>query len=195
MQPIGEFLAGIASSRVTPAGGSGTAIVGAVGASLCEMASIHTVEKAGDESVPPELLGAGETLETQRERLLTLADADADVVDALFGSGDNQADERLVKRAIGIPLTIARACLTVIEAAEAVAETGTRTALPDAATGVMLARAALQASVFTVRTNLDAVSDQSFVERIERRTAEIERSAEEHAERALESINRRLTDA
>jgi formiminotetrahydrofolate cyclodeaminase len=194
-QPISEFLAGIASSRVTPAGGSGTAVAGAIGASLCEMCCVHTVEKAESESVPLELLEAGETLETQRERLLALADADAEVVDALFGSGDGQGDERLLKRAIGVPLTIARGCLTVVESAEVVADTGTRTALADAATGVMLARAALQASLFTARSNLDAVPDQSFVDGIERRTTGIERTAEEHAERVLQTINRRLTDA
>ncbi len=193
-QPIGEFLAGIASSRVTPAGGSGTAVAGAIGTSLCEMVCIHTVEKAGDEFVPPELVEAGETLETQRERLLTLADADADVVDALFGSGKNRGNERLVKRAIGIPLTVARACLAIVESAEIVAETGTRTVLADAATGVVLTRAALQASVFTARSNLDAVPDQSFVDGIERRTAEIERSAAETSDRALRTVDRRLAE-
>jgi formiminotetrahydrofolate cyclodeaminase len=194
-QPIDEFLSGIASRRVTPAGGSASAVSGAIGASLCEMVCLDTVEKAGDDAVPQELVEAGETLRTQRDGLLTLADADAEVVDALFGSGDGQGDERLLKRAIGVPLTIARACLTVVESAEVVADIGTKTALADAATGVMLARAALQASLFTARSNLDTVPDQSFVDGIERRTTGIERTAEEHAERVLQTINRRLADA
>lgn len=194
-QPIDEFLSGIASRRVTPAGGSASAVSGAIGASLCEMVCLHTVEKAGDDAVSEELVEAGETLRTQRDELLTLADADAAVVDGLFGANGNQRDEQQLKRAIGIPLTIARACLTVVESAEVVADTGTRTALADAATGVMLARAALQASLFTARSNLDAVPDQSFVDGIERRTTEIERTAEEHAERVLQTINRRLADA
>ena len=195
---IGEFLSGIASRRVTPAGGSASAVSGAIGASLCEMVCLHTVEKAGDDAVShqyQELVEAGETLRAQRDGLLTLADEDAAVVATLFGSNGDQLDEQLLKRAIGIPLTIARACLTVVESAEVVADTGTRTALADAATGVMLARAALQASLFTARSNLDAVPDQSFVDGIERRTTEIERTAEEHAERVLQTINRRLADA
>jgi hypothetical protein len=56
----------------------------------------------------------------------------------------------------------------------------------------MLARAALQASVSTVRNNLDAVADQSFVDGIERRAAEVERTAAETSDRVLRTINRRL---
>ena len=205
---------------------------GAIGASLCEMVCLHTVEKAGDDAVShtggcnsftyqsllssetdpfrldsqfefsrtyshqyQELVEAGETLRTQRDGLSTLADADAAVVDGLFGANGDQRDEQQLKRAIGIPLTIARACLTVVESAEVVADTGTKTALADAAIGVMLARAALQASLFTAQSNLDAVPDQSFVDGIERRTTGIERTAEEHAERVLQTINRRLADA
>ena len=78
-QPIDEFLSGIASRRVTPAGGSASAVSGAIGASLCEMVCLHTVEKAGDDAVSQELVEAGETLRTQRDGLLTLADADAAV--------------------------------------------------------------------------------------------------------------------
>ncbi|PSP60091.1 formimidoyltetrahydrofolate cyclodeaminase [Halobacteriales archaeon QH_7_66_37] len=194
-QPIEKFLSGIASRRVTPAGGSASAVSGAIGASLCEMVCLHTVEKAGDDAVSQELVEAGETLRTQRDGLLTLADADAAVVDGLFGANGDQRDEQQLKRAIGIPLTIARACLTVVESAEVVANISTRTALADAATGVMLARAALQASLFTARSNLDAVPDQSFVDGIGRRTTGIERTAEENAERVLQTINRRLADA
>jgi len=194
-QPIGEFLAGTASTHVTPAGGSATAVVGAIGASLCEMVCVHTVEKADGGAVPPAVVEAGERLETGRERLLRLADADAEVVVALFGSDGNPRNERLLKRAVGVPLTIARACLTVIETAEVVAETGTRIALPDAATGVMLARSALQASLFTVRSNLDHVPDRVFGDGIERRAAELERSTEEATDHVLRTVDRRLSDA
>lgn len=62
--PINQFLADIASKNVTPAGGSGAAVVGAVGASLCEMVCIHTIWRDEDETHP--LLTTREVLEKQK---------------------------------------------------------------------------------------------------------------------------------
>lgn len=178
---IDRFLSEIASENVAPAGGTATAVVGAIGASLCEMVCIHTVES--DEAA--EFADVREILRKQRNHLLDLAETDASVVDDLFGGADGQPDEPGLKRSIGVPLTIAESCLTVLELAVDVTATGNRTAVADAATGVVLTHASLRAALFTVRSNLGQSADPSFVAEIERRVAEIEDRADEARNRAM----------
>lgn len=170
-QSIDGFLSAVASSNVTPAGGTAAAVVGATGAALCEMVCIHTDAALND---------AGDDLRRQRRRLLTLADADADAVADLLETGS----ETETKRAVGVPLAIAEGCLVVVDHAPTVVERGNPHAVPDAVTGVYLARGALQGCLHTVRTNLTTVDDPAFVEEMTDRAAGVEASAD-HAFEAM----------
>lgn len=190
-QTLDEFLGGIASERVAPAGGTGTAVAGAIGAALCEMVCVHTVR--GDDH------GAGETdladvrddLREAREHLLELAETDGRIVDELFSQSAGAPGESELKRSIGVPLTIADACLDVLELAADVTAYGNRNAVADAGTGVILARSALRAAAFTVRRNVDQVDDSSFTDEVERDIAEIETRGDEAYERAMRNVDER----
>jgi len=190
-QSLDGFLSGVASNRVTPAGGTATAVVGALGAALCEMVCIHTVDGGASGGAATGLADVRDDLHRQRGHLLELADTDGRVVDELFGADSGVVDQSDVKRSIGVPLTIADACLNVLELATDVTETGNRNAVADAATGVILARSALRAAVFTVRHNVDQVSDSAFVEDVERDVAELEKRADEASERAIRNVEER----
>jgi len=183
---IDRFLSEIASENVTPAGGTATAVVGAVGTSLCEMVCIHTVES--DAGAAAELAEVGEELRRERGHLLGLAEADASVVDDLFAGAGGEPDESGIKRSVGVPLTIAESCLIVLELGADVTATGNRTAVADAATGVVLTHAALRAALLTVRSNLSWSTDPSFVAETERRVAEIETQANDAYDRAMRHV-------
>lgn len=189
---IEEFLARIASENVTPAGGSAAAVAGAIGTSLCEMVCIHTAENDEYADVAADVADSRAELRRQREHLLDLAEADATVVDELFSTTAGETEQSDVKRSIGIPLTIAEACGTVLELAVEVTAKGTRNALADAGTGVFLVRAALRAALFTVRTNTEFLSDRSFIDEVEQRAAEIEVRANDARERAMHQIEERM---
>lgn len=190
-QTLDGFLSEIASERVAPAGGTATAVVGALGAALCEMVCIHTVEKDDASAKPTALADIRDDLHRQRGHLLQLADADGRLVDELFGEDSGDVEQPDVKRSIGVPLTIADACLNVLELATEVTETGTRNAVADAGTGVILTRSALRAAVFTVRSNVGLISDASFVDDVEREVAEIEKRGDEAYERAMQNVEER----
>jgi formiminotetrahydrofolate cyclodeaminase len=166
---VGTFLTELAGEAVPPAGGTATAVVGAAGASLCGMVARHA-----DGDVRVDGATAQATLDARRARLLTLADADAAVVDALF-AGDGGPRER--KRAVGVPLAIAEACGDVLAVGTAVVEQCEGPVVADAVTGVFLAHGALRAALFTLRTNLSSVADESFVAETEQRAAELEAAA------------------
>ncbi|MFC4360573.1 cyclodeaminase/cyclohydrolase family protein [Halobium salinum] len=188
-ESIDDFLDSVASQKVTPAGGTAGALVGAIGTALCEMVCIHTV--GGDEhgDGADELAEVRKDLQSQREFLLELSNRDAEVVDDLFGANRDETDRSVtMKRATGVPLTIAEACLSVLEQAAVVTEKGNRNAAPDAGTGSFFVHSALRASVFTVRTNLNHLSDPAFTEQMETQAADIERSADIAFERVLSNI-------
>jgi formiminotetrahydrofolate cyclodeaminase len=188
-QPISDFLENVASQRVTPAGGTAAALVGAIGTALCEMVCLHTIGKDGYADVEEEIAEIQDELRTQRGFLLELADKDADVVDELLAAYRDDSDQTVaMKKATGVPLTIAEACLPVLEHATVVTEKGNRNAVPDAGTGSFLVHSALQASVFTVRTNLGNIPDATFTEQMETRAADLERSAEIEFERVLSNL-------
>jgi formiminotetrahydrofolate cyclodeaminase len=187
---IDEFLGDVASREVTPAGGTAAAVAGAIGTALCEMACLHTIGRAEYADVEAEMTETLDDLTTRRELLLELADEDSNVVDELFGGSHDGTSEAAAKRAAGVPLTIAEACVPVLERASVLVETGNRNVVPDAVTGSMLVRSALEASLFTVRSNLSRISDQSFVEETETRASELERAAGTEFERVLANAER-----
>jgi formiminotetrahydrofolate cyclodeaminase len=189
-QTIDEFLGNVASRRVTPAGGTAAAIVGAIGTSLCEMVCLHTIGKTEYADVEGEMTEILDDLTTRRELLLELADEDSTAVDELFRGPHDGASGADAKRATGVPLAIAEACLPVLERATVLTEKGNRNAVADAATGSMLVRSALEASLFTVRCNVGRISDQSFVEEMETRASELEHAAETEFGRVLANVQR-----
>jgi formiminotetrahydrofolate cyclodeaminase len=176
---LDRFLDDVASARVAPAGGTGAAVAGALGTALCEMVCVHSADTTGGT-----LADVRDDLRTERDHLSDLAAADAAVVDDLFAAADGP-DEAGLKRATGVPITTAEACLTVLELAVDVTERGSPTAVADAVTGVLLVDAALHASLRTARHNLDRIADPSFVAVIEERTAEIEVRADDARDRAM----------
>lgn len=191
-QTVGDLLSDIASERVAPAGGTATAVVGGIGAALCEMGCIHALDADANARTGADLAAARDDLGRQRAHLLRLAASDAAVVEDLFGAASDGVDESDRKRSVGVPLTIAGACLNVLELATTVTADGARSAVVDAATGVYLVHAALRASTYTVRQNLDGVADTEFVAAVEQDVARVEERGEAAADTAMENVERRL---
>lgn len=189
---IGDLLSGIASERVAPAGGTVTAVVGASGAALCEKACIHALEVDGNALDGSGLSAVRDDLSRQRTHLLRLAASDAAVVDDRFAAASDGVDESDRKRSVVVPVTIAEACLNVLELAMAVTHDGARSAIVDAASAVYLVHAALRASVFTVRQNLDDVSDAEYVAAVQEDVARVDERGEAAADSAMDTIERRL---
>ena len=170
---VPHFIDAIASENVTPAGITAAAVSGAIGAALLEMACIHSDTREHARPLAP--------VETEfrehRERLLALATADERVVDDLFATSSSDPTDDEFKRVTSIPLSVASVCLSVLEAAELVADECSSAVLADAVGGAMLAKSALDASLYTVRYNGAFVSDRSFRNRTERRADAIEHEA------------------
>jgi formiminotetrahydrofolate cyclodeaminase len=180
--PLESFLSAIAGEAVAPAGGTAAAVVGAMGAALCEMGCTHSREWTGGSEAMGDIRDG---LADRRTQLLALGTADAELVDDVFGSRDPGSDGDW-KRAVGVPLATAESCRDVLELAVVVLKEADTSAVADVRTGVLLAHAALHASLFTVRSNLERVTDESFIVNVDRRMTDVETAAAAAVERATE---------
>jgi formiminotetrahydrofolate cyclodeaminase len=195
-QSIGAFLDDVASAAVTPSGGAVTAIAGASGAALCEMACLHTLGTDPKSEVEAELTSVGDELHGSRQRLLALADDDSAAVDRVQAAFDAPDDDgrdpqAAAKRATDVPLATAEACLAVLEHAELVTAKTVPSAIADAATGGFLARGALRGATCIVRTNLETIQDESFVAETARRCDEVDHAAGTALEQVRANVDRR----
>jgi formiminotetrahydrofolate cyclodeaminase len=185
-RPVGAFLDDVASARVTPAGGTAGAVVGAIGTACCEMVCRHL--EAADAGAGGGLVEMRRTLETRRTELLALAAADAEVVEERFAAPTDGADRETVKRSVGVPLSIAEACLLTLEESATVTSVSDRRVVADAGTAAYLARGALAAAIFSVRSNLDDVDDGAFVAESRERATAIEDAARDAIEETMGNI-------
>lgn len=185
--PVGDLLDAVAAEKVTPAGGTVAAIVGASGAALCEMVCIHTSPPSTPQDTTRELSSIREQLDAERQQLLDLADADADAVETMLRTRHADGTDTQMKPATGVPLAIAETCLAILEHAEVIVEHGNPNAVPDAITGVYLTHAALTAALFTVHTNLERIDEDSFTTEVARRTTDIEKTATTTFDRIVDS--------
>jgi formiminotetrahydrofolate cyclodeaminase len=185
-RPIGAFLDDVASAHVTPAGGTAGAVVGAIGTACCEMVC-RNLEAAGA-GAEGGLAEVGRTLETWRTELLALAAADAEVVEERFAAPTDGADPETAKRSVGVPLSIAEACLLTLDEAATVTSVSDRRVVADAGTAAYLARGALAAAIFTVRSNLDDVDDGAFVAETRERATTIENAARDAFEETMGNL-------
>lgn len=182
---IEAFTDAVASQSVTPSGGAVAAVVGALGASLCEMGCLH----AGTDA---DLSDTGRALAEHRARLLALADEDAAAVDelqdAIRRDDGDAAVASAAKRATDVPLETATESLAVLEVTPAIVEAGSRNAAPDVATGGYLAYATCRASVVVVRANLETIEDAAYVAEVATTATDLEAAATA----ALERVEERL---
>lgn len=184
-QPLADLLSDIASATVSPASGTVGGVVGAMGTALCEMVCIHLQE--ADVSTDADLAELRRKLETDRDRLLVLAEADAAVVDELFGTAGDGDDPSIRKRSVGIPLTLAEACLAVLEAATVVTGAADRPVVIDAGIGAYFVDSALRSALFTARSNVGSIDDESFRAETKRRVAELESAADRAVRQVMEN--------
>jgi methenyltetrahydrofolate cyclohydrolase len=138
------YLDALGARTPAPASGSGAAVTGAIGAALAELAARFSDERK-----------ATSRLVELRERLLELADEDAEAYTAFMRT--RSAEDR--DRTIDVPLAIAEIAGEVSSLARALVEGGNPRVAGDAEAGFELARAAARVGARLVEINLAGHDD------------------------------------
>lgn len=167
------FLEALASAEPTPGGGAAAAYAGALAAALAAMTGSLTVGKPAYADVEDEVRTQLDELTLLREQLLDLVEADERAFEPIGrayrmpkdAEADRQARHEAIQAALveacAVPIDCMRACMRVVDAAAFLAEHGNRTALTDAASAAVIAKAALQAASLNVYVNAAIMDDQS----------------------------------
>jgi formiminotetrahydrofolate cyclodeaminase len=164
-------------SEPAPAGGSVSALTGALSASLLMLVCRVTQARGGEAAEFAGLLGRAEALQQRLQRMI---DADARAFqnlmavrrlpqhDAMQRTTRRVALRQALSRATHSPLEIAQACADLVAIADRVEQLATGEIVSDARVARTLARAALESSLDTVEQNLPHVQDDEQRQALER---------------------------
>ncbi len=173
---LSEFTARLASNAPAPGGGSAAALSGLLGASLVAMA-ISLTRGRKEFAAHEEMLAAREAeLGRLRVDLQLLIDRDAAAFTAVMSALDlpdgtqaerearHAAFQQATREAAEVPLLTARACLAVLETAEAVLGAVNPHAVSDLTVGVLACNAGLMGALLNVAVNLPELADETVAD-------------------------------
>jgi len=175
-QPVTRFLDELASSAATPGGGSGAAIMGALGAALVSMVCNLTIGKKNYAEVEDEMRDVLADAEALRQRLADMVAEDIAAFNGLMAAyglpklsdedkaARGAAIQHALRAATEAPLACARACAEVIKLSMRAAEVGNRNVISDAGVGALAAQAALRSAALNVDINVPSLQDQAFAQ-------------------------------
>ena len=182
---VEDVLAATASKEPIPGGGGIAALTAASAAALVEMVANLTIGKeqyADVERLMKQIVVQAATLRT---RYLQGIDADgaafSGVITAVRLPKDTPARKEKVqqafKKAAQVPFELGKDIFRILELAEQVVQFGNAWVITDGAIAAMNARAAMRSSFYSVRINLQSITDEEFVTAMERSMKDIEERA------------------
>ena len=199
-----EFLDELASNAPTPGGGSGAAVMGAMGAALISMVCNITIGKKGYEEVEDDMKDVLKQAEALRDRLTDMIRADVEVFDRLmaaYGLPKETDEEKAarseeiqasLKEATDVPLNCARACAEAIDLCRVAAEKGNLNVVSDAGVAVVAADAAMKSAALNVYINVGSIKDKVFAEERSTELEKILKSAEGQTGKIYELVKSKL---
>jgi len=201
---LDDFADETASESPAPGGGSISAYVGALGASLATMVANLSSHKKGWDDRWEEFSGWAEKGQGYKDELLKLVDADTRAFNRIMaamglpkGSTEEKAARRTAIReatreAIMVPFRVMEAAAGSMEVIRAMAETGNPNSVSDAGVGALCARSAVMGAFMNIRINAAGYDDKAFVDDIIGKGKEIEERAIAMETAILKLVNEKI---
>jgi glutamate formiminotransferase/formiminotetrahydrofolate cyclodeaminase len=178
------------SESPAPGGGSISAYVGALGASLGAMVANLSSHKRGWDDRWEEFSDWAQKGMYYQEKMLFLVEEDTKAFNKImeaFGLPKNSDEEKAArskaiedasKYAMEIPFRTAELAFESMEVMAKMVEIGNPNSITDAGVGVLCARTAVLGAAMNVRINASGIKDKAFTEDLVSRVNEIEKKAE-----------------
>ena len=197
-----QFSEAVSSKEPTPGGGGVSAAVGALAASLGEMVTNLTFGKKKYLEYTFELTDIRKELEILRINLLGCINKDAQAFEPLAkvyalpkdSEGYEKKMEECLRKAAEPPFLILKYAARIIELDERLGQIGSKLAVSDAATSVMLAHGVLYAAYVNVLVNTRLMKDRDQANYLNEESVKI---LDEYSVMALniyDDICKRLTE-
>lgn len=179
-----------ASESPAPGGGSISAYVGSLGASLGTMVANLSSHKRGWDDRWEEFSTWADKGQAIKDRLLYLVDEDTNAFNRIMEAfrlskgTDKEKSERTnaiqaaTKYAIEIPFSVMKAAYGSFELLKAMTEMGNPNSVTDAGVGALCARTAIRGAWMNVKINASGIKDAEFLDSIFKEGKKLIRSAE-----------------
>lgn len=196
--PLDALLEATASKEPVPGGGGIAAMTAASAAALVEMVANLTLGKKGYEDVAKLMESIKEQARDLRIRYLAGIAEDAAAFDSVIRAvrlpkdTPNRKDivQQAFKEAAEIPFSLGKDIFVLVQLAEQTVRYGNKWVITDGAIAAMNARSAMRSAFYSVRVNLQSITDEQYVrdmteaiQRIEREAALLEQRVEREYER------------
>lgn len=196
--PLDALLEATASKEPVPGGGGIAAMTAASAAALVEMVANLTLGKKGYEDVARLMESIKEKAQALRARYLAGIAEDAEAFDGVIRAvrlpkdTPNRKDivQQAFKEAAEIPFSLGMDIFVLVQLAEQTVRYGNKWVITDGAIAAMNARSAMRSAFYSVRVNLQSITDEAYVrnmteaiQRIEREAALLEQRVEREYER------------
>ena len=200
-----EYLTDAAAGESTPGGGSVSALVGALAASMSEMAGNFTVGKEKYADVESEVARLVSDLKRRRQKLLTLVDADVEAygeVDKAYGMPKDTEEQKADRttalqvalgEAMKVPLNVMRQCAEVGSISVRLAEIANPNLITDVGVSAILAEAACAAARLNVEINLKYLKSSETVEGTRQEIEKLSEETSDARSRVSEIVSEHLS--
>jgi len=193
-----------ASESPAPGGGSISAYMGALGASLATMVANLSSHKPGWDERWEEFSNWAEKGQTLKDELLSLVDEDTNAFNKImnaFGLPKNSDQEKAARDhaiqeatryATEVPYKTMEKALASFEVIKAMVETGNPNSVTDAGVGALCARSAVMGAFLNVKINASGLKDKEFAAEIIQKAEAIEQQAKTLEEEIIKAVNEKI---
>lgn len=190
-----------ASESPAPGGGSISAYMGALGASLATMVANLSSHKRGWDDRWEFFSNWAEKGQQLKDQLLFLVDEDTNafnkIMDALGmpkktdeeKNARKAAIEAASKYAIEIPFKVMNVAFEAMDVVEAMANEGNPNSVSDAGVGALCVRSAVMGAFLNVKINAAGIEDRAFAEKMVAEGEKIQNACLEREKKILEKVN------
>ncbi|ERJ85078.1 Formiminotransferase-cyclodeaminase [Peptostreptococcaceae bacterium oral taxon 113 str. W5053] len=198
------------SKTPIPGGGSVSALVGALGSSLTNMAGYLSIEKKFFSELPLFVQEAMKKAMMKQNsyigKLSRYVDEDTTAFDGVmkaFKMPKNTEEEKKIrtekiqqgyKEALIVPLNTAEVCLEAMRHQKIFAVHGNIQAISDVGVGILLLSSAVEGALFNVRINLNSIKDKIYKEEIQKKIEIMVKEMVEIRDSLLTVVYERLGD-
>jgi len=199
-----DFANETASESPAPGGGSISAYVGALGASLATMVANLSSHKRGWDERWEEFSDAAERGQKIKDALLRTVDEDTEAFNlilAAFGLPNTTPEEKTARKAaiqaatrkaIEVPFKVMQLSFESFPLIKQMVETGNPNSVTDAGVGALCARAAVRGAYMNIQVNTGGFNDKEFAEAVLAEGQKVAEEADKMEREILEIVGKRV---
>ena len=178
---IHEFINRLSSKAPVPGGGGASALIGAIGVSLCSMVANLTSGKKKYEQYQQDIEQILDATQGSISRLLKLIEKDAEVFEPLSAAygipkEDPNRDDILevaLFQACSVPREILKEVSGILDVIVQLAAKGTRLAVSDVGVAASACRSAMESAALNIYINTKLMKNRDYAQKTNREAEEI----------------------